>query len=247
MSKKEIFPGIHTVAALLRCQPERIQSLWLEQNKNNSRTDQLIEQGHKFGISVQQVHRNKLDLLCEGTQHQGIAASCSATELVDENDLVQLLTDPPTPPLLLILDEISDPHNLGACMRTADAAGVDAVILPQRHSAPLTPTVHKIASGATVRLKIVKTTNLARFIDTIKKVGVWVYGTEEKSSHSIYQSNLTQASAIVMGAEGQGIRRLTQERCDHLYSLPMLGSVESLNVSVATGIFLYEAVRQRSI
>ena len=246
MSKKEILPGIHTVASLLRWQPERAQSLWLEQNKGNQRIDQLIDQAQKLGISVQQVQRSKLDQLCEGTQHQGIAASCSATELLDEHVLIEQLSDFSSPPLLLMLDEVSDPHNFGACLRTADAAGVDAVIVPQRNSAPLTPTVHKIASGATTRLKIVKTSNLARFIDAIKKAGVWVYGAAGESSHSIYQSNLAQASAIVMGAEGQGLRRLTQERCDQLYSLPMMGGVESLNVSVATGIFLYEAVRQRS-
>jgi 23S rRNA (guanosine2251-2'-O)-methyltransferase len=246
MSKKEILPGIHTVASLLRWQPQRAQSIWLEQNKSNQRIEQLTGYANKLGISVQQVQRSKLDQLCEGTQHQGIAASCSPTPLVDEQDMVAQIADASTPPLILILDEVSDPHNFGACLRTADAAGVDAVVVPQRNSAPLSPTVHKIASGATLRLKISKTTNLARFIDAIKKSGVWVYGAAGEASNSLYQSNLTQASAIVMGAEGQGLRRLTQERCDQLYSLPMLGCVESLNVSVATGIFLYEAVRQRS-
>ncbi|MEM8843557.1 MAG: 23S rRNA (guanosine(2251)-2'-O)-methyltransferase RlmB [Pseudomonadota bacterium] len=245
MSKKEIFPGIHTVSSLLRWQPERIQSIWVEQNKCNKRIDQLIEQAKKSGVSIQQTQHNKLDQICESTHHQGIAASCSPTKLLDEHDLVENLASFSEPPLLLILDEVSDPHNLGACLRSADAAGVDAVILPQRHSAPLTPTVHKIASGATVRLKIVRTPNLARFLDQIKKAGVWVYGATGESDHSIYDSNLSHPSAIVMGAEGQGLRRLTQVKCDQLFALPMLGDVESLNVSVATGIFLYEAVRQR--
>ena len=246
MSKKEIFPGIHTVTAILRWQPERIQSIWLEQNKTNKRIDPLIHQCQQLGIAIQHVQRAKLDQLCEGTQHQGIAASCSPTELMDETEFTQSLVEIESPSLILILDEVSDPHNLGACLRTADAAGVDAVVLPQRHSAPLTPTVHKIASGATLRLKIVKTTNLARFLDAIKKAGIWVYGADGESEHTIYQSNLTHPTALVMGAEGEGLRRLTAERCDQLYSLPMLGGVESLNVSVATGIFLYEAVRQRS-
>ncbi|MFK7794851.1 MAG: 23S rRNA (guanosine(2251)-2'-O)-methyltransferase RlmB [Gammaproteobacteria bacterium] len=246
MSKKEILPGIHTVTSLLRWQPERAQSIWLEQNKSNARIEQVVGHANKLGISVQQVQRTKLDQLCEGTQHQGIAASCTPTPLVDEQELADQIANTSTPPLILILDEVSDPHNFGACLRTADAAGVDAVVVPQRNSAPLSPTVHKIASGATLRLKISKTTNLARFIDAIKKSGVWVYGAAGEASGSIYQSNLSHACAIVMGAEGQGLRRLTQERCDELYSLPMLGSVESLNVSVATGIFLYEAVRQRS-
>lgn len=245
MSKKEILPGIHTVTTLLHKQPERIHSLWLEQNKSNKRIDQLLNQAQRFGISIQRVECKKLDQLCEGTQHQGIAASCAPTILKDEQELVDRCQDLSSPPLFLILDEVSDPHNLGACLRTADAAGVDAVILPQRHSAPITPTVHKISSGATVCLDIVKTTNLARCIKTLKKAGVWVYGADGTSSHPIYTADLTKPSAIVMGAEGQGLRRLTRESCDQLYSLPMLGTVESLNVSVATGIFLYEAVRQR--
>lgn len=246
MSKKEILPGIHTVNTLLRLQPERAQSLWVEQNKKNPRIDSILEKARSLGVAVQQVQRNKLDLLCEGTQHQGIAASCNATPLLDEHDLLVKLKNSNSAPLLLILDEVSDAHNFGACLRTADAAGVDAVITPQRNSAPLTPAAHKIASGATIRLPMVKTTNLSRFIDSIKKEGVWVYGAAGEAEHTIHKADLSIPAAIAMGAEGQGLRRLTQERCDQLYSLPMLGEVESLNVSVATGIFLYEAVRQRS-
>ena len=136
MSKKEILPGIHTVGALLKNQPERVHSLWLEQNKHNSRIDALITLAQPLGIAIQIVQRHKLDQLCEGTQHQGIAASCSATSLHNEHSLLDELQQSGTPPLLLILDEVSDPHNFGACLRTADAAGVDAVIVPQRNSAP---------------------------------------------------------------------------------------------------------------
>lgn len=246
MSKKEIIPGIHTVNALLNYQPERVHSLWLEQNKHNTRIDALVQQARSLGIAIQSVQRSKLDQLCEGTQHQGIAASCSATTLLDEHRLCDQLQHSDKPALLLILDELSDPHNFGACLRSADAAGVDAVVIPQRNSAPLTPVVHKIASGATIHLPIVKTANLSRFIDKIKKLGIWVYGAAGEAAEPIYSANLTHPTAIIMGAEGQGLRRLTQERCDQLYSLPMLGDVESLNVSVATGIFLFEAVRQRS-
>jgi len=246
MSKREIIPGIHTVSALLNHQPERAHSLWLEQNKHNTRIDALVQQARSLGIAVQSVQRNKLDQLCEGTQHQGIAVSCSSTTLLDEHRLCDQLQNPDTPPLLLVLDEVSDPHNFGACLRSADAAGVDAVIIPQRNSAPLTPVVHKTASGATIHLPLVKTANLSRFIDAVKKLGIWVYGAAGEATDSIYSANLTHPTAIIMGAEGQGLRRLTQERCDQLYSLPMLGDVESLNVSVATGIFLFEAVRQRS-
>ncbi len=246
MSKKEILPGIHTVSALLTRQPERTQLLWLEQNKQNSRIEKLINQSRSLGISIQQVQRQKLDQLCEGAQHQGIAASCTPTDYLDEQDLFEKLPAMDASPLLLILDEVCDPHNFGACLRTAEAAGVTAVITPQRNTAPLTPVVHKTASGATIRLPLVKTSNLSRFIDGLKRTGVWVYGASGDAPESIYQSNLVNPSAIIMGAEGQGLRRLTQERCDHLFSLPMHGDVESLNVSVATGIFLYEALRQRS-
>ena len=245
MSKKEILPGIHTVAALLQWQPQRAQSIWLEQNKKTPRIDKLIGRAQSLGIAIQQVRRHKLDQLCEGSQHQGIAAHCSPTPLCHENDLLTDIDQAAHQPLLLVLDEVSDTHNLGACLRTADGAGVDAVILPPRHSAPLTASVHKIASGATIRLRIVKTTNVARFLDSLKKTGIWIYGADSQSPYSLYQSSLTLPTAIVIGAEGRGLRRLTQQRCDRLYALPMLGQVESLNVSVASGIFLYEAVRQR--
>ncbi len=246
MSKIELLPGIHTVTALLRMRPERAHNLWVEQNKKNNRIDQVIQHARRLGIPIQAVDRKKLDHLCEGTQHQGIAASCSATALLDEHDLFERCRDQNSPPLILVLDEIGDPHNLGACLRTADAAGVDAVVVPTRHTPALTPTVHKVASGATIGLNIVRTPNLARFLEALKQEGVWILGADGDSEHPIYDANLTNSTAIIMGAEGQGLRRLTRERCDLLYSLPMQGMVESLNVSVATGVFLYEAVRQRS-
>lgn len=245
MGKKEILPGIHTVAALLRYRPERAHTLWIEQSKANKRIESLAQQARQFGVSVQKVDGKKLDQWCETTQHQGIAVSCSATTLADEQDLLAQCQDASAPPLYLILDGINDPHNLGACLRTADAAGVNGVVIPQRHSAPLSPTVHKVSSGGTVRLPIVRTPNLARCIEKLKKAGVWVQGADASAQASIYTTDLCKPTAIVMGGENTGMRRLTRESCDHLVALPMLGQVESLNVSVATGIFLYEAVRQR--
>ena len=245
MSKKEILPGIHTVAALLQWQPQRAQSIWLEQNKKNPRIGRLIGQAQSLGIAIQQVQRHKLDQLCEGSQHQGIAAHCLPAPLYRENDLLADIDQASHRPLLLALDEVIDTHNLGACLRTASGAGVDAVILPQRRSAPLTASVHKIASGATISLRIVKTANLARCLDNLKKAGIWICGADGQAPHSLYESSLTLPTAIVIGAESRGLRRLTRQCCDRLYALPMRGQVESLNVSVASGIFLYEAVRQR--
>ena len=208
MSKREVLPGIHTVAALLQWQPQRAQSIWLEQNKKNPRIEQLTRQAQSLGIAIQRIQRHKLDQLCEGSQHQGIAAHCSPTPLYRENDLLADIDQATRQPLLLVLDEISDAHNLGACLRTADGAGVDAVILPQRHSAPLTASVHKVASGATIRLKIVKTTNLARFLSNLKKAGVWIYGADGQSPCCLYESSLILPTAIVIGAEDRGLRRL---------------------------------------
>lgn len=246
MSKQEILPGIHTVNTVLRLHPERVQSVWIEQDKHNNRVETLIGMAKKFGVPVQIVQRNTLDQLCEGTQHQGIVAKCTPTPLMDESELLQKCEQATSPPLLLALDEISDPHNLGACLRTADAAGVDAVIFPQRNSAPISATVHKIASGASIRLPLVKTVNLARCLAALKKLGLWVYGADGEAQQTIYAANLRNPSILVLGAEGRGLRELTKKNCDQLCSVPMLGEVESLNVSVATGILLYEAIRQRS-
>ena len=245
MSKSEHLPGIHTVHAVLRFKPERIQSIWVEQNKSNNRIDKLINQARDLGIPIQSMQRHKLDTLSEGSQHQGIVATCSPTQFCHEQDLLIRCAETSESLLFLILDEVSDPHNVGACLRTADAAGADAVIFPQRNSAPISAIVHKISSGASLKLDLVKTSNLARFLESIKKIGVWVYGADGEAEQSIYSLDLNKSCALVLGAEGQGLRNLTKKTCDQLCALPMLGSVESLNVSVATGIFLYEAVRQR--
>ena len=166
-------------------------------------------------------------------------------KILDETDLVHILKEK-SAPLLLILDGIQDPHNLGACLRTADAAGVDAVIVPKDRSASITETVRMIACGAAERVPFVQVTNLARAIETLKDSGVWIVGTTDHASQSLFELDLTGSRAIVMGSEENGMRRLTEEHCDFLGRLPMAGQVDCLNVSVATGICLYEAVRQRS-
>ena len=243
MSGQIIF-GIHSVAAIIKNDPERLIEIYALKGRQDDRLMDILKEVRRYSVPVQFMHRNSLDDRSGGGAHQGIIAKVKPGKKYDEDDLYEIVQSQDMP-LILILDNITDPHNLGACLRTADAAGVDAVIMPQHHSAPLTPTVHKVASGATVHLPIVLSPNLARGIEKLKQAGVWIHGADGDAEASIYAANLCNPTAIVMGAEGRGLRRLTRESCDQLYSLPMLGSVESLNVSVATGLFLYEAVRQR--
>ena len=245
MSKIELLPGIHTVTALLRMRPERAHNLWVEQNKKNNRIDQVIQHARRLGIPIQAVDRKKLDHLCEGTQHQGIAASCSATALLDEHDLFERCRDQNSPPLILVLDEIGDPHNLGACLRTADAAGVTAVVVPRHGAAGLGPTVSKVAAGAAETVAFAAVANTGKVLAWLKDYDVTVVGTSDAADKTIYECDLTGPLVMVMGREHSGLREHISERCDELVSLPMQGQVESLNVSVATGICLYEVLRQR--
>jgi 23S rRNA (guanosine2251-2'-O)-methyltransferase len=177
--------------------------------------------------------------------HQGIVANAAALPDYTDSDLVRLLEEAKSPSLILILDGVTDPHNLGACLRTADAVGVDFVIIPKDKSASITPVVSKVACGAAESIPLVRVTNLARAMDVIKQQGVWIYGAAGEANQTIYELDFTSTIALALGAEGDGLRRLTREHCDGLFSLPMLGHVESLNVSVATGVSLYEVIRQR--
>ncbi len=177
--------------------------------------------------------------------HQGVVASVRPLPEYNESNIISLLEKSKKPGLILILDGVTDPHNLGACLRSADAAGVDFVLIPKDKSASITPVVSKVACGAAESIPLVRVTNLARAMELLKEHGVWIYGAAGEAQSSIYQLDCSSTIALVMGAEGEGLRRLTRERCDGLFSLPMLGSVSSLNVSVATGISLFEVVRQR--
>jgi 23S rRNA (guanosine2251-2'-O)-methyltransferase len=196
-----------------------------------------------------------LDALVSG-RHQGAVAQVSevtpqqghtAGNLWDEARLLEAVTNKEGAALILVLDGVTDPHNLGACLRSADAAGVDAVVVPRDNSADITPVVQKVACGAADVVPFVRVTNLARTLQALQERGVWVYGTDGDAPQSLHGSDLTMPLALVMGAEGKGMRRLTREQCDYLLHLPMAGSVSSLNVSVASGIVLFEAVRQRAI
>jgi 23S rRNA (guanosine2251-2'-O)-methyltransferase len=220
----------------------------VQQGRQDKRMVALQELARNQGVPLESVPRKVLDDLVSG-RHQGVVAEASAVSesadnLWDEADLLRCV-DATEAPLLLVLDGVTDPHNLGACLRSADAAGVTAVVVPKDKSADLSPTARKVACGAAEVVPFVRVTNLARTLEALKARGVWLYGAAGEAEASLYDTRLTGAIALVMGAEGSGLRRLTREACDHLVHLPMAGSVSSLNVSVATGICLFEARRQR--
>ena len=241
--------GLHAVEELLRRDPRRIQILLLQRGRRDRRSAQLRELAERAGVQVQEQARDALDELAEG-RHQGAvavlsaAAGASADLRWGEKQLLESVAAADDA-LLLVLDGVTDPHNLGACLRSADAAGVLAVVIPRDKSADITPVVRKVACGATETVPLVRVANLARTLRALKDAGVWIYGTAGEAEQLLYAADLRGPLALVMGAEGDGMRRLTREHCDHLVRLPMAGSVSSLNVSVATGICLFEARRQR--
>ncbi len=240
--KQDFIYGIHTVAALLERAPERIEQLKVLSGRADQRMQQLLASAEQQNIRVERADRNELDKFDE--KHQGVVALLSSNFEYREEDL-QRLVERSAKPLILILDGVTDPHNLGACLRSADAAGVDVVIAPRDKATGLTPVVRKVACGAAEVIPFIQVTNLARTLRDLKEWGVWIVGTAGESDTLIYEQDLSGPIALAMGAEGSGLRRLTREHCDFLVKLPMAGSVSSLNVSVATGICLFEAVRQR--
>jgi len=240
----ELIYGIHAVTALLERQPERFLEAWVLKGREDDRLLPLLDELQRCGVSIQLVTRKTLDDKAEGATHQGIIARIREGKKYDEHDLWALL-DQQEQPFLLILDGVTDPHNLGACLRNADAAGVHALVVPRDKSVTLTGTARKVACGAAETVPFIQVTNLARTLRELQERGVWVVGTAGEADHDLYQSKLTGPLALVMGAEGAGMRRLTRENCDELISIPMSGAVSSLNVSVATGVCLFEAVRQR--
>ena len=241
----ETIYGIHAVKAFVTHYPERLIEVLALKGRDDQRLQLLINEIQRLGISVQFLNRQTLDKKAEGEVHQGIIARVHSLPELNEHDLDRLLEQQNTP-LLLVLDGVTDPHNLGACLRTADAAGVNAVIVPKDKSAQLNSTARKVACGAAENVPLIRVTNLARTLRELqKRHNVWVVGTAGETTETLYQTKLTGALALVMGAEGEGMRRLTREHCDQLISIPMMGSVSSLNVSVATGVCLFEIVRQR--
>lgn len=244
MSQLEKVYGVHAVEALLRHHPKRVKQLWLAESRHDPRVQTLVELAGQNRVPVGHKDRRELDEWAEGV-HQGVVAEVSPSQVWGEAMLEELLDRREGPPLLLVLDGVTDPHNLGACLRTADAAGALAVIVPKDKSATLNATVRKVACGAAEVIPLVAVTNLARTLEKLQQRGLWLVGTAGEAEQELYQQDLTGPTVLIMGAEGKGMRRLTRDHCDYLVRLPMSGSVSSLNVSVATGVCLFEAVRQR--
>ena len=246
MAKNNIWiAGHHAIEAVLRTSPERAIELLVVENTNPAQ-HKIVELAKKQALAISLIDKSSLSKRCGTEQHQGIALSAKP-KLAHKESALDGFVNSLANPLLLILDQVQDPHNFGACLRTADAAGVDAVIVAKDNAAPITAVVQKVASGAAETMPIYRVANLARCIDSLKKAGVWIIGTSDKARETLYQHDFTGAVALVMGAEGKGLRQLTEAKCDSLVSLPMAGDiVTSLNVSVATGICLYEVVRQRT-
>ena len=244
MSDLEKVYGVHAVEALLRHHPKRVKQLWVAEGRQDPRIQALLSLAEQHRVGVGQRERRELDEWAEGV-HQGVVAEVSPSQVWGENMLDELLERNEGPALLLVLDGVTDPHNLGACLRTADAAGAQAVIVPKDKSATLNATVRKVACGAAEVIPLVAVTNLSRTLEKLQKKGLWIVGTAGEADKELYDLDLSGPTVLVMGAEGKGMRRLTREHCDFLARLPMAGSVSSLNVSVATGVCLFEALRQR--
>ncbi|MBA2654284.1 MAG: 23S rRNA (guanosine(2251)-2'-O)-methyltransferase RlmB [Gammaproteobacteria bacterium] len=237
-----IIYGFHAVNSFLMQYPEKIQCLIVDSHRHDARMQEILDLASQHNILIKHSSRKELTSLASHEEHQGVIAMVQSQTMAP--DLEDLLDTKDTP-FLLVLDGVQDPHNLGACLRTANAAGVDAVIIPKDRAVGITPIVTKVASGATLHTPLYSVTNLARTLRMLKERGIWLFGTSEHATELYSKANLTGSLAIVMGSEGKGLRRLTEENCDILIKIPMQGVVPSLNVSVATGICLFEAVRQK--
>ncbi len=242
MAKQNIIYGFHAVASRLRRYPETVRELYLDETRQDARARDFLTLSERAGVHPRPVSGQRLTGLAGTHRHQGVVALVDAVML--RVDLDQLVEDAGAALLLLVLDGVQDPHNLGACLRVADAMGAHAVVAPRDRAVPLSPTVAKVASGAAETVPYLMVTNLARTLRDLKDHAVWVVGTDEQAEEDLFGATFHSPMAWVLGAEGAGLRRLTRETCDQLVRIPMLGSVESLNVSVAAGICLYESRRR---
>jgi 23S rRNA (guanosine2251-2'-O)-methyltransferase len=234
--------GFHAVLARLRADPKSVVEIFLDETRNDARAKDLAAVAERSGVRLMRVPTKRLDGFYGGGRHQGVVARVEVKKVADS---LEELLDQVEKPLLLVLDGVTDPHNLGACLRVANAAGAHAVIAPRDRAAGITPAVSKVASGAAEATPYLMVTNLARTLAELKERNIWVVGTDEKASQELFTANLPDAIAWVVGAEGEGMRRLTRESCDLLVRIPMRGDVESLNVAVSAGVCLFESVRRR--
>ncbi len=245
MSESRVIYGFHAVTSRLRSAPDGVREIYFDAARKDVRGADLLELAKTRNVRVMSVDTRRLDGMTGNASHQGVAASVAEVKLATHiDDVLEALTEPA---LLLILDGITDPHNLGACLRVADAMGVHAVIAPKDRAVGLNATVSKVASGAAETVPYIPVTNLARTMRDLKEREIWITGMDEHGATDIFAAKLDGARALVLGAEGEGMRRLTRENCDELVRIPMLGSVESLNVSVSAGICLSETRRQRGV
>ncbi len=244
---QQVLAGFHAVVARVRHAASSVREVYVDETRRDKRMLSFIDQIQQAGLKVIPVHAECLNGLSKGTRHQGVVALADEQELaVDVNELLDDLEEAGQVPFLLILDGVTDPHNLGACLRTANAAGAHAVIAPRDRAVGLNATVSRVACGGAESTPYITVTNLARTMRQLRERDVWLVGTDDQATHSLHQVDARRPMAWVMGAEGEGMRRLTRETCDELVSIPMMGAVESLNVSVASAVCLYETLRQRS-
>ncbi len=244
MSTHKVLFGFHAVGVRLKIAPQSIVEIHYEATRRDARMRQFIDKARDSGMRMIESDGERLAKLAGAHGHQGVVAMVAP--IAQNHSLDDLLDSVEGPPLLLVLDGVTDPHNLGACLRVADGAGAHAVIAPKDHAAGINATVAKVASGAAETVPYFMVTNLARTLGELKERSIWVIGTSDDAPHTIYHTDLKVPTALVLGAEGSGMRQLTRKNCDALVSIPMRGAVESLNVSVASGVCLYEALRQRS-
>ncbi len=247
MSSPKVLFGFHAVGVRLKTAPQSIIEIYFETTRRDARMRQFLDRAKEAGAKLVEGDSLRLAKLCGSHGHQGVVARVEAIPQAHSLDelLEQLEASTNEPPLILVLDGVTDPHNLGACLRVADGAGAHAVIAPKDHAAGINATVAKVASGAAETMPYFMVTNLARTLGELKERNIWCIGTSEDAPQTIYQADLKAPVALVLGAEGAGMRQLTRKSCDQLVNIPMRGAVESLNVSVASGVCLYEALRQR--
>jgi 23S rRNA (guanosine2251-2'-O)-methyltransferase len=246
MSKKDNWiAGINAVASALEHDLEHVREVLMEAGAKNPRLTEIEETARRRDVSVRRIPLQSLEGIAGGLRHRGVIARYEAAKPTDEKELPALVEAAGGKALVLVLDGVQDPHNLGACLRSAAAAGVTAVVIPKDKAAPINATVRKTSAGAADRIPVVSVTNLARTLRALQEMGVWIYGLDGSATQAIHGIDFTGNVALVMGGEGEGMRRLTREHCDGLVKIPMPGEMESLNVSVATGVALFEVVRQR--